>query len=183
MRYLEGGPLALPTLSFPGQAWLADHSQLYHWLRFRIAKAWILRKMRGVEERLRAEAGAPPEGAIETLSPDALQRALWSGPAFQIRYHRHLMAAIRGACAERGVALATLLVQFRAGQAAPESAAALREDCAQDARCVASSALLAGHEEARDLLRRGRPLARARPRPRRRGPRALAARARAPWSG
>jgi len=147
MRYLEGGPLALPALSFPGQAWLADHSQLYHWLRYRIAKAWILRKMQGVEERLRAEAGAPPEGPIEALPEDALQRALWSGPPFQIRYHRFLVAAIREACAERGVALATLLVQFRAGQAARESAAALAEDCAKDPRCVASSALLAAREE------------------------------------
>jgi lysophospholipase L1-like esterase len=148
MRYLEGGPLALPSLSFPGQAWLADHSQLYHWLRFRIAKLWIARKLRGEERRLRAEAGTPPGGPIEDLAPGALQRALWSGPEFQIRYHRHLVAAIRKACAERGVALATLLVVFRPGQAAPESAAALAEDCAADRRCVPSSALLAGHDEA-----------------------------------
>jgi hypothetical protein len=148
MRYLEGGPLALPELSFPGQAWLADHSQLYHWLRFRLAKLWIARRMKGEEKRLRAEAGAPPDGAIETLGPEAIQRALWSGAAFQIRYHRHLMQAIREACAARGVPLATLLVRFRAGQAEPASAEALREDCAKDPRCVPSSELLAGHDEA-----------------------------------
>ena len=148
MRYLKGGPLALPELSFPGQSWLADHSQLYHWLRFRLAKVWIARQLEGEAQRLRRSAGAPPEGPIETLAPEALQRALWSGPAFQIRYHRHLVAAIRKACAERGVAFATLLVQFRAGQAAPESAAALREDCEADPRCVVSSTLLAGHEDA-----------------------------------
>jgi hypothetical protein len=37
---------------------------------------------------------------------------------------------------------------FRPGQAAPESAAALAEDCAADPRCIPSSALLAGHGEA-----------------------------------
>jgi lysophospholipase L1-like esterase len=147
MRYLEGGPLALPSLRFPGQAWLADHSALYHWLRFRLAKLWIARALRDEERRLRAEAGAPPEGPIESLSPDAIQRGLWSGPAFQIRYHRHLMAAIRAACAERGVALATLLVNFRAGQATPESAEALGADCRSDPACVSSAALLAGHGE------------------------------------
>jgi lysophospholipase L1-like esterase len=147
MRYLEGGPLALPDLSFPGQGWLADHSQLYHWLRYRLAKLWIARAMRGEERRLRAEAGTPPEGPIESLAPDQIQRGLWSGSDFQLRYHRHLVEAMRAACAERGVAFATLLVNFRADQARPETAAALRADCARDARCVTSESLLAGRAE------------------------------------
>jgi lysophospholipase L1-like esterase len=148
MRYLEGGPLALPALSFPGQDWLADHSVLYHWLRYRFAKLWIARALRGEERRQRAEAGPPPDDPIETLSSDQLQRGLWSGPPFQIRYHRYLVDAIRAACSERGVRLATLLVGFRAGQAKPESAEALAADCARDPDCTASTALLAGHAEA-----------------------------------
>lgn len=148
MRYLEGGPLALPALRFPGQDWLADHSVLYHWLRYRLAKLWIARALRGEERRLRAEAGAPPSGPIETLSPDEIQRGLWSGTEFQIRYHRYLMDAIRRACAERGVRLATLLVRFRASQSSPESAEALGADCARDPDCTSSAELLAGHEEA-----------------------------------
>jgi hypothetical protein len=148
MRYLKGGPLALPDLSFPGQAWLADHSQLYHWLRWRLARVWIARAVRGEERRLRAEAGAPPEGPIESLTPDQIQRGLWSGSAFQLRYHRYLVEAMRAACAERGVGFATLLVNFRAGQAKPEMAEALRADCARDPRCVTSQSLLAGRSEA-----------------------------------
>jgi lysophospholipase L1-like esterase len=147
MRYLEGGPLALPALRIPGQEWLADHSLLYHWLRYRLAKLWIARALRGEERRQRAEAGAPPEAPIDSLSPDAIQRGLWSGSAFQIRYHRYLVDAIRARCAERGVRLATLLVNFRPGQAVPESAAALAVDCAEDAGCVTSASLLEGRGE------------------------------------
>jgi lysophospholipase L1-like esterase len=147
MRYLEGGPLALPAVSFPGQAWLADHSALYHWLRYRLAKLWIARAVKGEERRLRQEAGAPPEGEIDALTPDAIQRGLWSGPAFQLRYHRKLVAAIREACAERGVALATLLVNFRPGQGQADLAAALAADCAADRACVTSAKLLEGHAD------------------------------------
>jgi hypothetical protein len=147
MRYLEGGPLALPAFDFPGRAWLADHSALYHWLRYRLAKVWIARAVKGEERRLRSEAGAPPEGPIESLTPDQIQRGLWSGAAFQLRYHRTLIAAIRAACAERGVPLATLLVNFRGGQSEGELASALAADCAADRACIASAALLAGAPE------------------------------------
>lgn len=146
MRYLRGGPLALPELAFPGRAWLADHSLLYHWLRFRLARLLAARALEGEARRLRAEAGPPPEGPIASLAPDAIQRGLWSGPAFQLRFHRHLVEAIRAACAARGAALATLLVEARAPVPGTEEAAAgLREDCSRDARCVRSSSLLAGH--------------------------------------
>jgi lysophospholipase L1-like esterase len=147
MRYLDGGPLGVPDVSLPGDAWLAERSQLYHWLRFRVAKLWRARKQRGEERRLRAEAGPPPEGPIETMAPDRIQRGLWSGSAFRLRYHRYLVDAMRAACAEAGVDFATLLVNFRAGQARPETAAGLREDCARDPRCVTSETLLAGRPE------------------------------------
>jgi hypothetical protein len=148
MRYLRGGPLALPALRFPGQAWLADHSRLYYWLHYRIARAWTARDLEGEERRLAEQAGPPPEGPIASLDPDAIQRGLWSGAGFRLRFHRHLVAAIRAACAGRGVALATLLVAFRGPPPQAGSAAAdLADDCARDPRCTTSSQLLAGHAE------------------------------------
>jgi hypothetical protein len=147
MRYLEGGPLALPAFSFPGQAWVADHSALYHWLRYRIAKLWIARAVKDEERRLKTEAGAPPEGPIETMTPDAIQRGLWSGSAFQLRYHRALVAAIRRTCAEHHVPLATLLVNFRPGQGQADLAEALGTDCAADPACIPSAKLLEGHPD------------------------------------
>lgn len=148
MRYLRGGPLALPDLRFPGRTWLSDHSLLYHWLRYRIARVLTARDLEAEEERLREEAGPPPPGPIESLSPEAIQRGLWSGGEFRVRYHRHLVDAIRAACAQREVRLATLLVEFRGPPPEPGSTAAeLRADCDRDARCVRSSALLAGHAE------------------------------------
>jgi len=146
MRYLRGGPLAQPELRFPGQVWLSDHSLLYHWFRFRLARLATARELETEEKRLRAEAGVPPDGPIASLTPEAIQRGLWSGGEFQLRFHRHLVEAIRAACAARGVALATLLVEFRGPEPMPGSAAAaLREDCGRDPRCVRSSALLEGH--------------------------------------
>jgi lysophospholipase L1-like esterase len=148
MRYLRGGPLALPDVRVPGRAWLADHSLLYHWLRYRVARVATARDLEAEEKRLAAEAGPAPEGPIESLAPEAIQRGLWSGADFRLRYHRHLVDAIRAACAGRGVPLATLLVEFRGPEPKPGSAAAsLRDECARDARCVRSSALLAGHDE------------------------------------
>jgi hypothetical protein len=153
MRYLRGGPLVRSELRFPGQHWLADHSHLYHWLRFRIARVAAARELEAEEKRLRAEAGAPPEGPIETLEPEDIQRGLWSGRPFQLRYHRYLVEAIHAACAERGVALATLLVEFRGSAPAPGSIeAALREDCAREPRCVRSGELLAGAEAGTPLF-------------------------------
>jgi hypothetical protein len=147
MRYMDAGPLALPDLTLPGQRWLADHSVLYHWLRYRLSRAWVAWAMRDEARRQREDAGPPPEGPIPSLDPGAIQRGLWSGAPFQLRYHRDLLSAIRDACEERGVALATLLVSFRASQHQPEVAIPLAEDCARDPRCLTSASLLAGHPE------------------------------------
>ena len=104
--------------------------------------------MAAVEAQMAAQAGPPPEGPIASLSSDAIERGLWSGAAFRLRYHRYLVDAIRAECAVRGVALATLLVEFRRPAPEPGSAAAeLRDDCARDARCIQSPALLSGHAE------------------------------------
>ena len=39
MRYLGGTGPGSPRAPWPGETWLRDHSLLYHWLRFRLAKA------------------------------------------------------------------------------------------------------------------------------------------------
>lgn len=140
MRYLEGGPLALPELPVPGRAWLATHSQLYHWLRFRLAKLWIANATREELRRLREQAGEPPTGPIAELSQDEIQRGLWSGGDFPVRYHRHLLEAIRRECAAREVPFRILLVAFAESDPANDpTARALHADCATDADCLLSS--------------------------------------------
>jgi hypothetical protein len=131
MRYVEGSPLAVPALEFPGRLWLADHSALYHWLRFRLVRAWT-RLAKGTEQRRRRrEAGPPPEGAIATLSSGEIQSGLASGPEFRLRYHRHLVQALERDCRQRGVESFFLLVANRDSDPAPGSAAAaLHRDCA-----------------------------------------------------
>jgi lysophospholipase L1-like esterase len=145
MRYLEGGPLTAPDLDFPGSNWLADHSQLFHLLRFRVAKTWIAMRMRSAEESQRQRAGAPPTGPISSLSEAEIQRGLLSGKAFQLRYHRYLVDAIRRACADRGIALRLLVV---ASPAYPEKGGwhdrTLHEDCRLDPACLDSADLFTG---------------------------------------
>ena len=110
MRYLGRGRAALPRAAWPGEAWLQDHSRLYHWLRFRVAKAsaglavW------------RAKPPAPdwllndPARPIGRLSPDELQRALATSAEFRLRYHLFLVEAMEREARARGVPLRTLLV-------------------------------------------------------------------------
>lgn len=143
MRYLDGGPLALPELRVPASAWLSDHSELYHWLRFRLAKLWISRASREELTRLQQSAGPPPTGAIEALSEDQIQRGLWSGNEFTLRYHRFLVDAIRRESGERGIPLYLVLVQF--GDSSPKpgnTEGALLGDCERDPRCRDSGSML-----------------------------------------
>lgn len=112
MRYVNEGGVAPPAPDFPGKAWLADHSALYHWLRFRLAKAWLGLALRAREEA-RHNPGPPPEGPVAALSSEEVLRGLRTGKAFQLRYHRHLMDAIARDCAERGIPLRTVLVARR----------------------------------------------------------------------
>lgn len=145
MRYLDGSPLEVPALDFPGSEWLADHSELFHRLRLRIAKTWIALRLESEAERRSQMAGEPPSGPIASLGEAEIQRGLLSGQEFQLRYHRHLIDAIERASEERGIALRLLLA---ASPWYPEHGRpgerALHEDCSLDPACLDSADLFTG---------------------------------------
>jgi lysophospholipase L1-like esterase len=149
MRYVNEGPYALPSFTFPGQAWLAEHSALYHWLRYRLARVWVGWSRNRIEESRKAQAGEPPEGPIGTLSADEIARGLWTGRWFQLRYHQYLLEDLARTAAARGVPVRTLLVTRKA-ETEPEGSVlrALRDACLEDALCVTSEQLLAGEAPA-----------------------------------
>ena len=149
MRYVQEGPYALPALTFPGQAWLSEHSVLYHWLRYRLARVWVGWARGRIEEAQRAQAGEPPEGAIPSLTPEEIRRGLWAGRGFQLRYHQHLLDDLAAAAAARDVPVRTLLVTRKAARE-PEGSVlrALRRACLDDPECVTSEELLADEAEA-----------------------------------
>jgi hypothetical protein len=131
MRYRDG----VPSFAFPGSAWLEGRSHLWNAMRFRLSELWVRFSQAHDRRRLRREAGAPPQRAIAELPPDEVQRGLLTGPAFQLRYHRHLIEAIRRSCERRGVPLRILLIAFRDSEStADPSARALHEDCAPSPR-------------------------------------------------
>ncbi len=145
MRYLDGGPLDVPALDFPGSEWLADHSELFHRLRLRIARTWISLRLESETEKRSRTAGEPPSGPIASLGEGEIQRGLLSDDAFRLRYHRYLIDAIRTAAEERGIALRFLMV---ASPWYPEHAKqgerALHEDCGRDPACMDSLDLFTG---------------------------------------
>jgi lysophospholipase L1-like esterase len=145
MRYLHAGPLAAPDLDFPESDWLADHSELFNLLRFRIVRAWIAMQMESEEERRSRVAGEAPSGPIPSLSEAQIQRGLASGSAFRLRYHRYLVDAIRRDCAERGIALRFLVIASRVypEQAHPDERI-LHEECQRDPLCLDTSDLFTG---------------------------------------
>jgi hypothetical protein len=101
----------------------------------------------------RLAAGAPPEGAIESLSPDELRRGLDSGPVFQARYLRHVVGAIAELCAARGVPLRLLTVDGKTGDSG-EGQAALAALCAEaGSRCLASASFLPPEDYAKCFFR------------------------------
>ena len=110
MRYRAPGRVALPREPWPWEAWLRDHSLLYHWLRFRAAKAAAAGAV------WRAQPAAPdwlsrdPDLEIARVQPDDLQRALAVSPSFRLRYHLFLVDAMERAARARGIRLRTLLV-------------------------------------------------------------------------
>lgn len=145
MHYVDGGPLSLPRIHFPGQLFLAEHSRLYQFLGYRLARAWVGISLRRAEARQREAAGPPPEGPIETLAPEEIRRGLASGPAFRLRYHRFLVRAIRELAREHGVAVRVLLIQGRGPDPPPDSPLAeLRAECDADPICIRSATLLRG---------------------------------------
>jgi lysophospholipase L1-like esterase len=141
MRYLGSGRPALPRTPWPGETWLRDHSLLYHWLRYRLAKASAALAIR------RARPPAPewlerdPDRALECVSPDDVQRALAVSPDFRLRYHLRLVDAMGRAAGARGIPLRHLLVAH-SGETQPRDPvlARLHAECAAQATACFDSA-------------------------------------------
>ena len=110
MRYLGGTGPALPRTPWPGETWLRDHSLLYHWLRFRLAKASAavaVQRGRPVPPEWLAR---DPDMEISRVPPDDVQRALAASPGFRLRYHLLLVEAMERETGARGIPLRRLLV-------------------------------------------------------------------------
>jgi hypothetical protein len=151
MRYLGSRPAALPRRPWPGETWLRDRSLLYHWLRFRMAKASAALAVR------RARPPAPewltkePALPIKRVPPDDLQRALVASAEFRLRYHLFLVSAMEDAARARGVPVRTLLVA-PSGQTRPAdpSLAGLHAACAaRGAECLDSASVISAPDTAR----------------------------------
>ena len=110
MRYLGSGRAALPRAPWPGETWLQDHSLLYHWLRFRLAKASAAVAVRRALPSPPGWLASDPDLAIGRVSPDDLQRALAVSPGFRLRYWRFLVEAMESEARARGIPLRMLLV-------------------------------------------------------------------------
>lgn len=110
MRYLGSGRAALPREPWPGETWLQDHSLLYHWLRFRLAKASAAVAVRRARPAAPEWLASAPDLAIDRVSPDDVQRALAVSPGFRLRYHLFLVEAMEREARARGIPLRTLLV-------------------------------------------------------------------------
>ena len=151
MRYLGRGRAALPRAPWPGETWLQDHSHLYHWLRFRLAKLSagiaVRRAAPPAPEWLRSDPGRP----IARLLPDDLQRALATSPEFRLRYHRFLVETMEQDGRARGVPLRTLLVAH-SGETRPADPvlAGLHDACAaRPDACLDSARVIPAAEIAR----------------------------------
>ncbi|HYB13547.1 MAG TPA: hypothetical protein VEG67_08745 [Myxococcota bacterium] len=144
MRYVNEGRYALPALAFPGQAWLEDHSRVYHFVRFRLTKLFAALSARADRPAPPAWVGLEPARPIESLSQEEIQLALASSDAFELRYHRFLAAAAERLAAERGIPVRTLLISARGSLPAPESAVeGLHRDChARPATCLDANDVL-----------------------------------------
>ena len=147
MRYLGAGRLALPREPWPGEAWLRDHSLLYHWLRFRLAKTSAAAAVRRAQPTAPEWLTRDPDLAISRVPPDDLQRALAASPSFRLRYHLVLVDAMERAARARGIPLRTFLVAH-SGETRPAdpvlaalraACAALGEACFDSARTISAA--------------------------------------------
>ena len=147
MRYLGTGPAALPRAPWPGETWLQDHSHLYHWLRFRLAKLSAGMAVRRTRPPAPEWLERDPVRPIAGLPPDELQRALATSPEFRLRYHLFLVAAMERETRARGIPLRTLLVAH-SGETRPadpalgglhDACAARPEVCLDSARVIPAS--------------------------------------------
>jgi lysophospholipase L1-like esterase len=147
MRYLGTGRPALPREPWPGETWLQDHSLLYHWLRFRVAKVSAAVAVRRARPAAPEWLAGDPDRAISRVPPGDLQRALAVSPGFRLRYHLFLVEAMEREARARGIPLRTILVA-PGGQIRPadpalaglHAACAARGDaCFDTARAIAAA--------------------------------------------
>jgi hypothetical protein len=106
-----GGLFHIPSLRFPGDAWLIANSHLYNWVRFALMRGWLA--LIGERARwLRAErAGTPPPfDAIDRLSAEEIGRGLAASDDFRVAYNRFLLAAIDAETEARHIPVRRLLV-------------------------------------------------------------------------
>jgi hypothetical protein len=147
MRYLGTGRAALPRAPWPGETWLRDHSLLYHWLRFRLAKASAAVAVRRALPSAPGWLASDPDLAIGRVSPDDLQRALAVSPGFRLRYYLFLVGAMEREARVRGIPLRMLLVA-QSGETRPAdpvlaglhaACAARGEACFDSARVISAA--------------------------------------------
>jgi hypothetical protein len=146
MRYLGRGRPAQPRAPWPGETWLQDHSLLYHWLRFRVAKASAAVAVRSARPAPPDWLATDPDRALGQVSPDDLQRALAVSPAFRLRYHLRLIDAMERQAGAGGIPLRILLVAH-SGETRPADPvlAKLHADCAaRGDACLDSARVVPG---------------------------------------
>ncbi len=130
MRYINETGLDLPQIRFPGQGWLQDHSQLYNWVRYRLARLWIGRALAAGARARSLDEGEGPPGPIESLEPEQIQTGLETSAAFRVRYHRFLLKQVERIASEHGIALRFVNYSTEDLTPSPGSQGALmRADC------------------------------------------------------
>lgn len=150
MRYLGSEPPTVPRAPWSGEAWFRDHTVLYHWLRFRFAKAAAVLAVRRALPQAPEWLATDPARPIAGIPPDDIQRALGSSPAFRVRYHLYLLEAMERETRARGIALRILLVAH-SGQTQPADPglAPLHAACAAGGACLDSAQVVSAPEMAR----------------------------------
>ena len=140
MHFVNESRLDLPKIPFPGKQWFSDHLQLYHWIRYRVARLWFTYSESASNKVREKEAGVEPDGPIKFLSPEQLQRGLKTGNEFQLRYHRYIIAAIERECAKLNIPVVYLLIANNPKYGTPFRE--LHDDCsALGKRCLDSANL------------------------------------------
>ena len=145
MRYVNNHRLGLPSLEFPARVWFQDHSQLYHWVRYRLTRAWVALSIKAKAQAWDANSGDGPSGPIEALPDDEIQEGLETSASFRLRYHRFLVDSIERLCEDHEVDLRIVQLATQSLPKPGTSGSALREDCAaRGDRCLDLTSFLPG---------------------------------------
>jgi hypothetical protein len=139
LRWLDGDA-ALVEVPVPQSRWLAERSQLYHWVRSRLVRLW-LRTVQPEPSRPTGEASSRTVSPLAGLSEEEIQQAIEASPDFRVRYHEALLAAIERDARARGIAVRFVTI----GHAGPDYDA-VRSWCeARSGACFDTQPLFAGN--------------------------------------